>query len=86
MTKAAASVAMALVALGALAQPSLAQTTACAYPPTHPAWIVAQGYSGSAGRPQPGPPWSWPLPTPRTGCYCFRQHRAGAWREIEVCE
>jgi hypothetical protein len=78
-------VAAALVALGLLSESCFAQTQP-AYPPDRAAWIVAQGYSDSSGNPWPGPPWSWPLETPKYGCYAFRQHRKGAWRRVVICE
>jgi len=84
MTKAAASLAVALLAFGALSQPGSAQ--AQPYPPPRAAWIVAEGYSGYSGYPWPGPPWSWPLPTPKLGCYDFHQDIGGAIRRVLVCE
>ena len=56
MTKAAASLAAALVALGVLCPPSAAKAQPFAYPPNPVAWIVAPGYSGFSGIPWPGPP------------------------------
>ena len=86
MTKRAALLASALLALGALLQPFSAEAQPSVYPPQRVAWIVAEGYSGYSGIPWPGPPWSWPIPAPRHGCYDFRQHLSGAWRRVEVCQ
>jgi hypothetical protein len=86
MTKAAASLAAALLGLNVLSQSCSAEAQPSAYPPNPVAWIVAQGLSGYSGYPWPGPPWAWPIPAPRLGCYDFRQRLAGAWRRVEVCE
>ena len=86
MTNRAGWLAAASLALGALCQSGAAEAQPSAYPPQPVAWIVGQGYSGYSGIPWPGPPWDWPLPTPRHGCYDFRQHLKGAWRRVEVCE
>ncbi len=85
MTKAAASLAVALL-LGALFQACSAGAQSSAYPPKRVAWIVGQGFSGYRGYPWAGPPWDWPIPTPKHGCYAFRQYLAGAWRRVEECE
>ena len=85
MTKAAASLAVALLALG-LSQPCSAEAQPFAYPPKRVAWIVGPGFFYYNGYPWAPPPWAWPIPTPRYGCYLFRQHLAGAWRRVEECE
>ncbi len=86
MTKAAGLLAAALLALGALYQPCSAEAQSFAYPPKRVAWIVGPGFAGYCGYPWGAPPWTWPIPTPRSGCYAFRQHLAGAWRRVEECE
>ena len=85
MTKAAASVAVTLLALGTLSQPCSAEAQQSTYPPKRVAWIVGQGLFNYNGDPWPGPPWAWFVPTPKY-CYDFRQHLAGAWRRVEECE
>ncbi len=84
MTKAAASLTAALLALGGLVGAGAAD--AQPYPPKHAAWTVAEGWSSYSGIAWPGPGWSWPLPTPQHGCYAFHQHLKGAWRRVVVCE
>ena len=86
MTKAAASLAVTLLALDALSQPCSAEAQPFAYPPKRVAWIVGQRLFNYNGDPWPGPPWAWPILTPRYGCYVFHQHLAGAWRRVEECE
>ena len=86
MTKAAASVAVTLLALGDLSQPCPAEAQQSAYPPKRVAWIVGPGFFNYNGYPWAPPPWAWPIPTPRYGCYVFRQHLAGARRRVEECE
>jgi hypothetical protein len=85
MTKRPASLAAALLALGVLSQSGSAEAQS-AYPPPRVAWIVGQGYSGYSGYPWAGPPWHWPIPAPRRGCYDFHQDLNGVWRRVEVCE
>ena len=82
MTKA-GWVALALLALGASTGSAEAQPSA--YPP-RAAWIVGHGYAGYSGYPWPGPPWAWPVPAPRRGCYDFHQDIGGAVRRVEVCQ
>lgn len=72
--------------LGVFSQPSFARGRAWVVPPDHPAWVVAEGYSGYSGYPWAGPGWAWPLNSPKVGCYEFRQHLKGAWRQVVVCE
>ena len=56
MTKAAASLAVTLLALDALSQPCSAEAQPFAYPPKRVAWIVGQGLFNYNGDPWPGPP------------------------------
>ena len=56
MTKAAASLAAAVLGLGVLSQPSAAEAQPYAYPPDPVAWMVGPGYFGFSGFPWPGPP------------------------------
>ncbi len=86
MTKAAASVAVTLLVLGALSQPCPAEAQQSAYPPKRVAWIVGPGFFNYNGYPWAPPPWAWTIPTQRYGCYVFRQRLAGAWRRVEECE
>ena len=85
VTKAAASLAAAVLALGVLSQASVAEAQSFAYPPDPAAWLVGPGYFGFSGYPWPGPPFAWPVPTPTYGCYVTRARLKGAWRRVEVC-
>lgn len=87
MTKAAIRLAAAVLALAGLGQAGFAAgTEPVAGPPARTAWTVAEGYSGYSGIDWPGPGWSWPLPTPKRGCYAFDQRLNGALRKVVVCE
>jgi hypothetical protein len=83
MTKTAASLAVAVLALGVL--PSEAGAQPLAYPPEPVAWMVGPGYFGFSGIPWPGPPFAWPVLRPTLGCYFTQARLKGAWRQVEVC-
>ena len=85
MTKAKASLAVAVFALSLVSHATEGRAWSAGYPPNPVAWVVAEGYSGFSGIPWPGPPFAWPIRTPAYGCYLTRAHVKGAWREVEVC-
>jgi hypothetical protein len=85
MTKAAASLAAAVLVLGVLSQPSVAEARPLAYPPEPVAWIVGEGYFGFSGYPWAGPPFAWPVRMPAYGCYFTSALLNDAWRRVEVC-
>jgi hypothetical protein len=86
MTKASIALAAALLGLAGVSQSWAAGPLPYPYPPERVAWTVAPGFFGYSGTPWAGPPWAWPIGTPRYGCYVFHQHLKGAWRPVEVCE
>jgi hypothetical protein len=85
MTKAAASLAAAVLGLCILSQPSAGWAQPYAYPPDPVAWMVGPGYYGFSGYPWPGPPYAWPVRWPTLGCYDTVARLKGAWRRVEVC-
>jgi hypothetical protein len=85
MTKAAVSLAAAVLAASILSQPGGARAQPYVYPPDPVAWMVGPGYYGFSGYPWPGPPYYWPVRWPALGCYDTVARLKGAWRRVEVC-
>jgi hypothetical protein len=85
MTRAAASLMGAVLALGILSQPGAAKAQPYAYPPERVDWMVGPGYFGFSGHPWAGPPFAWPTLKPTYGCYFTRARLKNAWRQVEVC-
>jgi hypothetical protein len=86
MIKAAASVlGAAVLALGVLSQPGVAEAQIYSYPHER-GWLVGPGFFGFSGYPWPGPPFETPILKPTYGCYFTRARLENAWRRVEVCE
>ena len=85
MTKATASLAAGVLALGVLSQSGAAGAQPFGYPPEPVAWIVGPGQFGYSGYPWPGPPFASPVLKPTYGCYETRARLKNAWRRVEVC-
>jgi hypothetical protein len=85
MGKAAVSLAAAVLALGVLSQPGVAEAQPYSYPPERVEWMVGPGFFGFSGYPWPGPPFARPIREPTFGCYFTRARLQNAWRQVEVC-